>query len=71
MIAPLRPEVWKSSQKNEPRMRRARRMLVELLWSDDIDGRPIAPVPAWQAWGITAWIVLVAIVYLSAMIRSL
>lgn len=71
MIAPLRQEVWKSSQKVEPRLRRARRLLVELLWSDADDGERAAPVPAWQAWGITAWIGLVAIAYLVAMLRSL
>lgn len=71
MIAPLKSEVWETSQRVEPRMRRARRLLVELLWSDDPDARRVPPVPAWQAWLITAWIVVVALVYLTTMLRSL
>lgn len=71
MIAPLKSETWKSSQRVEPRVRRARRLLVELLWSDDSSTPRIPPIPTWQAWVITAWIFVVAVGYLVAMLRSL
>lgn len=71
MIAPLRQTDAPSAGRG-PRWRRARRVVADALLRGE---RPaavptVAPVPAWQAWCLTAWVVGTVAVYLWIMTRG-
>lgn len=70
MIAPLKQKEWLRPAGDERGLRRARRMIVELLGVEPPEKERMPSAPAWQAWCLALWVVFVAVAYMAAMIRS-
>ena len=69
MIAPLKDKTWLTSTAPQRQLRRARRLLADMLLADR-EAAEATPTPAWQAWLLSMWIVVVAVAYLVSMARS-
>jgi len=69
MIAPLKDKTWLTSTAPQRQLRRARRLLADMLLTER---EPVeaTPTPAWQAWLLCTWVVVVAVAYLISMARS-
>jgi hypothetical protein len=65
MIAPIR---YPEENGARTALREARRVAAELLPKRTAADAPAAPVPAWQAWLLVAWMAVTASVFLSIMI---
>ncbi|MHB1038109.1 MAG: hypothetical protein ACYC35_09670 [Pirellulales bacterium] len=70
MIAPLR-ETDQSTARTRRVLHRARHAVAAMLLEDDaVKGREAPAVPAWQAWLLTCWIVIVAASYFAFMLAK-
>jgi hypothetical protein len=71
MIAPL-DQVDAETAETRRRLRLARRLVASTFFQHRPEPREDAPpIPAWRAWGFTAWVVIVTAVYIATMLGSL
>jgi hypothetical protein len=64
MIAPLRNfDSGKVATTSSPELPKARRLAARMLFAGRTAAPRPSPVPAWQAWLLTAWIVGAGTVY--------
>ena len=72
MIAPYRdPEPDPTTSATRRELQRARRLAAAMLFAEDeSQSAPLPPVPAWQAWILTAWAAIVAIAFVAYFISS-
>jgi hypothetical protein len=68
MIAPLRLPDSETTEARR-RLRRAHRLVASTLLPERTDSpSPVPAVPAWQAWMVAVWVVVVTACYLASML---
>lgn len=68
MIAPIRDYDSKSTAARR-RLSRARRAAASSLFNVEPEQQHVAPITAWKAWLISAWMVVVVVCYALHMAR--